>query len=125
MRSVLASALSSLEQYSIFSRLSIEIEGKEYIPDISIYSKRKIDLIHDIVIMTEMPLLAIEIFSNHEQELIEVYLNAGIQSCWLVTPITRTVTVFHEIGKPKRFVDQVVVDDKLNISLPLSEIFPF
>jgi Uma2 family endonuclease len=126
---MLCSALVSLKQYSVFTELSIEIEGKEYVPDISVYSKRKLNPSHDIIRMTEMPLLAIEILSPTQiiQELIdkiEIYLNAGIQSCWLVTPATYSVTTYHKIDDPKTFLNQVA-DDKLNISLPLNEIFPF
>jgi Uma2 family endonuclease len=125
----LTTLLGSYQQYSIFTELSIEIEGKEYIPDICVYPKREIDFFHDIIRMTELPLLAIEVLSPSQvmQELvdkIEIYLDAGIQSCWLITPITRSVTIISDKKNSKTFVDNVI-DDKLNISLPLSEIFPF
>jgi Uma2 family endonuclease len=125
----LTALLGSYQQYSIFTELSIEIEGKEYVPDICVYPKREIDFFHDIIRMTELPLLAIEVLSPSQimQELvdkIEIYLDAGIQSCWLVTPITRSVTVINEKKNSKTFVDKVI-DDKLNISLPLDEVFLF
>jgi Uma2 family endonuclease len=125
----LGAALFNLKEYSIYSELSIEIEGKEYIPDLCLYLKRKFNPTHDILRMTEMPLLAVEILSPTQiiQELIdeiEIYLNAGVQSCWLVMPVARSIMVFNDVEKSKTFIDQVI-DDKLNISLPLSEIFPF
>jgi len=125
----LGAALFNLKEYSVYSELSIEIEGKEYIPDLCLYSKRKFNPTHDILRMTEMPLLAVEILSPTQiiQELvdkIEIYLNAGVQSCWLVMPVARAIMVFNDVEKPKTFIDQVI-DDKLNISLSLSEIFPF
>ena len=126
----LASLLDRLEQYSVFAKLSIEIEGKEYVPYICVYSKREVDFLHDITRMTEMPLLAIEVLSPTQiiQDLtdkIEIYLNAGIQSCWLVTPITRSVTVFNGKKELITFGDKTVIDEKLNIILPLNKIFPF
>jgi Uma2 family endonuclease len=129
VQSMLCSALVSLKQYSVFSELSIEIEGKEYVPDICLYSKREIDFFHDVIRMTELPLLAIEVLSPSQvmQELvdkIEIYLDAGIQSCCLITPITRSITIISDKKNSKTFVDNVI-DDKLNISLPLNEIFTF
>jgi Uma2 family endonuclease len=125
----LGAVLFNTKQYSVYSELSIEIEGKEYQPDLCVYSKRELDFTFDILRMKEVPLLAIEILSPTQliQELVEkiqIYLNAGVQSCWLVMPVARSIMVFHDIKKPKTYIEQVI-DDKLNISLPLSEIFPF
>jgi Uma2 family endonuclease len=121
--------LFNTKQYSVYSELSIEIEGKEYQPDLCVYPQRELDFTFDILRMKEVPLLAIEILSPTQliQELVEkiqIYLNAGVQSCWLVMPVARSIMVFHDIKKPKTYIEQVI-DDKLNISLPLSEIFPF
>jgi len=125
----LTTLLGNYKQYSIFTELSIEIEGKEYVPDICVYPKREMDFFHDVIRMTELPLLAIEVLSPSQimQELvdkIEIYLNTGIKSCWLVTPITCSITVINDKKNSKTFVDKVI-DDKLNISLLLSEIFLF
>jgi Uma2 family endonuclease len=122
--------LRKLRQYSVFSELSIEINSKEYVPDVCIYPKRKISLVHDIVRMTEIPLLAVEILSPSQviQELtdkIEIYLNAGIQSCWLVVPATHTIAVYHNLENFDGYSSDKVIDEKLSISLPLSEIFLF
>jgi len=124
----LGAALFNLKQYSVFSELSLEIEGREYIPDICVYSKREINFVRDIVRMTEMPLLAIEILSPSQviQELldkIEIYLNAGLQSCWLVVPTTCTVTIYHDLKNFESFSQGQIVDKKLDIRLGLSEIF--
>ena len=79
--------------------------------------------------MVEIPLLAIEIISPSQvlQEIIdkiEIYLQAGIKSYWLVIPATCTVTIYHEFEKPCTYSKDSVIDEKLNISLSLSEIFP-
>ncbi len=131
VQSMLCSALVSLKQYSVFTELSIEIEGKEYIPDISVYSKRKFNPLNDEIRTKEIPLLVIEILSPTQatQELadkIKIYINAGVQSCWLVVPLTCTITVYHDLEKPANLYSQdKVIDDKLNINLSLNEIFSF
>ena len=126
----LGAVLFNTKQYSVYSELSIEIEGKEYQPDICVYPQKKLVPLHDIIKMTELPLLAIEVLSPSQviQELtskIEVYLNAGIQSCWLVIPATCTVAVYNDLERVNSYSRDKVIDDKLNISLPLNEIFPF
>jgi Uma2 family endonuclease len=128
VQATLISALLSLKQYSVFSELSIEIEGKEYVPDICVYAKREIDFLHDTLRMTEMPLLAIEILSPSQavQELvdkIDIYLNAKIQSCWLVVPTLRSITVCNSLKKFESYSKDQIVDEKLNISLEWQEIF--
>lgn len=130
VQTMLGSLLVTLKQYTVYSELSIEINGKEYIPDICLYSKREFDPLNDIIRMTEMPLLAIEILSPTQliQELVDkikIYLNAGVQSCWLVMPTTCTITVYHNLKNFESYSKGQVVDDKLNISLPLNEIFSF
>ena len=124
-----AALVITLKQYSVFTELSIEIEGKEYVPDICVYSKRKINPFHDIIKMKELPLLAIEILSPTQiiQELIdkiEIYLIAGVQSCWLVIPATCAVTIYYELEQPINYSNHVI-DEKLNVSIPLEDIFPF
>ncbi len=126
----LGSAFFNMKKYSVYSELSIEIEGKEYVPDICVYPKRKLSPLHDNIKMIELPLLVVEVLSPRQiiQELtdkIEIYLNAGIQSCWLVIPTTSTITVFSELEKQVSFSQDKVIDEKLNLSIPLSEIFPF
>lgn len=126
----LSAALFNLKQYTVLSELSIEIEGKEYVPDVCLYSKRKIDFFEDVLRMTEMPLLAVEILSPSQviQELtskIKVYLNAGVQSCWLVIPSTCTVTVYNDLEKVNSYGQGQIVDEKLNIRLELKDIFQY
>jgi len=130
IQSMLIVALSSLKQYSVFSELSIEIEGKEYVPDICLYSKREINFIRDILRMTEMPSLAVEILSPSQviQELIskiEIYLNSGVQSCWLVVPTTRSIAVYNNLESVITYGQGQVIDEKLDIKLELKDIFPY
>jgi Uma2 family endonuclease len=95
-----------------------------------VYPKREIDFVRDILRMTEIPLLAIEILSPSQavQELvdkIEIYINAGVQSSWLVIPTTCTVTVYHDFKSFESFSQGQIIDKKLAIRLELNEIFSF
>jgi Uma2 family endonuclease len=121
-------ALRQQENFSVVSASSIEINGKEYIPDISVYPKRKIDRFHDIVKMTDMPLLAIEIISPTQGTLelinqFDVYFEAGIKSCWLVDPLQGSVVVFNSPNQAQTFTCGEVVDEMINIRISIEEFF--
>jgi len=123
--------------YSAFVELSLDVSTldkakfadirDELKPDVCAYPKRSVmDL--DILVMSEMPLLVIEIVSPR-QGLLEIvkkfqaYFALGIQSCWLVDPITTVVRVYHPHKTPRTFATQEVVDEVANIKIPVAEIF--
>ena len=125
----LITAFNSLKKYSVFSELTLQIDGKDYIPDVCLYPKRKINYIAgDTIRMSEMPLLAAEILSPSQgsQEVLDkfrIYFGAGIRSCWLVVPISLSVIVYSEIEKAKAFYTGDVVDSVFDIHLPIDSIF--
>jgi Uma2 family endonuclease len=122
-------ALSRFKNYSIFSELTLQIDGKDYIPDICLYKKRQVKFASgDILKMTEMPLLAIEVLSPTQgmQELVDkfrIYFAAGIQSCWLIIPMAQSVIVYNSIELAKTFNTGELIDDVMAIQLPVAEIF--
>lgn len=124
----LGSALKQLKRFSVFSELSLMLD-KEYIPDICVYPKRKVDFAaNDIVRMTEMPLAIMEVLSPRQaildiQEKFPVYFSAGVKSCWLVIPPAQTVTVYAAPGQGQLFKTGNVVDLVLNIEISIEEIF--
>lgn len=128
----LVTALSLTKKYTVLSELSLDIEGKEYRPDICLYPMRKANYWHDIVKMKEMPLLAIEILSMSQtiQELtdkFEVYFKAGIKSCWLVMPIPSTITIFKDSDDIETAITfnnkGELFDPQLDIRISLDELF--
>ncbi|MEM7126181.1 MAG: Uma2 family endonuclease [Chloroflexota bacterium] len=139
LQTKLAVLLFSMERFTALTELSLDVSGlddealrakyKDSIkPDISVYTKRSLDITDDIVKMSEMPLLAIEILSPMQgvQSLVEkarVYFALGVQSCWIVYPYGRSVTVY---TSPRRFrsysVDDVI-DEVVDIRLSLVDIF--
>ncbi|MCB1920549.1 MAG: Uma2 family endonuclease [Candidatus Competibacteraceae bacterium] len=76
----------------------------------------------------ERPLMVVEILSpkqgvNEVTEKIEVYLRAGIKSCWMVIPPVKTIVIFHDINKPVFYSSGTLTDWILNMEIPVEEIF--
>ncbi|MEM7131999.1 MAG: Uma2 family endonuclease [Chloroflexota bacterium] len=140
--SYLQAKLSSLffvrSEYTPFTELSLDVSGlddevlkakyKDSIkPDICLYPNRSLNPAEDILKMTEMPLLAIEILSPMQgvhtlQEKIKVYFALGVQSCWLVYPSVPAVTVYQSAQAFHSYSSGDVVDDALGIRIPLADI---
>ena len=77
--------------------------------------------------MEELPVAAIEIVSPMQVlqkvvEKIDVYIAAGIPSCWMVVPYPTTVTVYNANAE-KFFIDGNIIDPVLGIELPMAQIF--
>ncbi len=123
-----------LNLYTILIEVSLEIQGKEYVPDVALYSKRKMQRSglppsEDIIRMTEMPLLAIEVLSPKQStqdviDKIKVYFENGIKSCWFINPTIHTVTVYKSFKDFRTYVENMdLEDDSLGIKMSVSEIF--
>ena len=124
----LAIKLGILSQYEVFIELSIEINGNEYKPDVCLYPKVKSIIWEDIIRMTELPVLAIEILSPSQyiQDLIKkikAYFSAGIKSTWLVIPIPKSITVFSSLEDFETFSKGNVIDNVIGVELAINELF--
>ncbi len=128
LQAKLAAAFVNLDQYSVYSELSLEISGKEYVPDIAIFQDRKPNYRHDEIKVTEIPILVIEILSPSQKisEIVEdkfpVYFQAGIQSCWSIEPYTQAISIWTPT-EVATFSKGKVVDSVLNITIPVETIF--
>jgi hypothetical protein len=122
-------ALSAAPNMDVITELTLQISGKDYIPDICLYPKRPVNLnAEDIIRMTEMPLLVVEILSPTQtaQDILSkfpIYFDAGVKSCWLVTPFTQTVSVYQAAGQAQVFHADTIIDPVLNIQIPYRAIF--
>ena len=127
--SKLIAALSSMPDLTVFTELTLQIDDKDYVPDICLYPKREVNLTgKDIIRMTEMPLAVIEILSPTQaaQELLDKfdrYFQAGIRSCWLVTPFAQTVSVYQSSSQAAVFHNVKIHDPALQIELEWRAIF--
>jgi len=97
---MLITEISKDRRFRAFSELCLLIDGKDYIPDISVYPWRKMNYLRgDVVKMTELPVLVMEILSPMQTalELYEkaqnVYLASDIRSVWIVQPLAHTISV--------------------------------
>jgi Uma2 family endonuclease len=126
----LAIAFAELNQFIVLAELSLDIDGKEYKPDICLYSVEyePKSLAQDIIRETQMPLLAVEILSPRQVMMdildkFSAYFKAGITSAWIVIPGAHTVLVYSDLETIQAFSSGEVVDEKLNLHLPLVKIF--
>jgi len=123
----LAHELRNVTEYRIYTELSILIDTVEYKPDVSAYPYQELDKKHDIIKMEQLPISAIEIVSPTQlpQTIvtkIELYLHAGIQSCWMVVPYPSTITVY-TADTEHTFFDGNIVDPVLGIEFPFKHVF--
>lgn len=94
-----------------------------------LYPKRDLIIPFDILKMTEMPLLVVEVLSPRQflSSLVEkfsAYFALGVKSCWLVDPTTHTVHVYSSLTNCHTFAASDTVDDQvLDIQIPVAEIF--
>jgi Uma2 family endonuclease len=116
------------DQYTSFSELTLELDGREITPDLSVYPKTDVDLVHDEVRVTDAPLLAVEIASPTQNiqapiDKIDFLLDAGVQSCWLVQPPLRTVTLFPGTMDSTTVSSGSFTDPVLDIEVSIDAIF--
>ncbi len=117
------------QKYRIVSELSLDLTDWPSVPDLCLFSKRPLNLKHDITTVTEPPLCAIEIISPSQSvdELrakAEKYFQHGVQSCWIVIPAFANIYVFSSVDDYEIFrANDTLQDLKLGISLPLQEVF--
>jgi hypothetical protein len=116
--------------FSILPELNLTMPtGRDAVPDICIYPKMKIDFSNDIESMIEMPLTTIEIISPPQTKEVLVsnskrYFDAGIQSCWIVLPVLKTIILFSDLINQQVFTEDMTLIDKITgIELPLNEVF--
>lgn len=133
----LAFLFKRLGIYRVSTELSLDVSGadlkgllsqEEIKPDVCLYSKRSLSRPFDILRMSEMPLLVVEILSPRQgtEEILRkfaVYFQLGVKSCWLVDPATEIVVVYRALDQHKTFSEGELVDATMDIQLPIDEIF--
>jgi Uma2 family endonuclease len=138
---MIASLLVLDERFTVFTELSLDIKqhdlskydikAKDEIkPDICLYSNEIGFQEFDILKMTEMPLLAIEILSPSQgpkelKDKIRAYFDLGVKSCWLVIPDAQLISIYAKQGGFINFDmrDTEVIDEVMDIHLPIQKVF--
>lgn len=129
------------ERFSVMTELSLDISQHDFSkygikakneikPDICAYPSSVELLESDLIKMTEMPLLAVEILSPSQgtkelKDKIHAYFDLGVKSCWLVIPDVQLISVYEKSGQFKNFDmnDTEVVDEVMDVHLPIQKIF--
>ncbi len=138
----LTSLLDNDERFTVLTELSLDISQYDFSkygikakdevkPDVCLYSNNIDFQDLDIVKMTEVPSLAIEILSPSQgikelKEKIYVYFELGVKSCWLVVPDAKLISVYTKPGQFKNFDEQhdtELLDEVMDIHLPLQKMF--
>lgn len=116
-------------QYRPVLEASIDVLGKERIPDVALFQHIEYTPGADEVRIAETPLAAIEILSpkqNLSDLLIKAqpYFEQGIRSYWLVIPDLKTIYVFSQADEYEVFAKQALLkDETLEIELSLKDVF--
>ena len=100
-------------------------------PDICLYpSDLWLSEQGDILKMTEMPLVVIEVISPKQgiYDIInkfKAYFALNIKSCWLIMPEVKSLVVYTQIDCFQTFDmnDKEIVDEKMTIHLPVEKVF--
>jgi Uma2 family endonuclease len=114
--------------YTVLSEVTLDLEDRRVTPDLSVYDHFDVDFTEDEIRMTEAPLLTVEIASPTQgiQDLIEkirFLLGSGVQSCWLVQPQLRTITVYSGDMESKTYSEGTVADPNLDVEVDLADVF--
>lgn len=87
-----------------------------------------VNLQEDLVRMTDLPFLAVEIASPSlsTQDVVDKIndmLDAGVESCWLVQPAMETITVYTANSKPVTVSDGTLTDSATDIEVAVDDLF--
>jgi Uma2 family endonuclease len=121
-------SLNFRKDFSFPTELTIQLDGKDYVPDICIYPKMQFNGRQDEIRMTDLPLTAIEIISPTQgQEDImkkfEAYFSNGIKSCWFVQTFNDSISVFLPDNQVLVFHNEILTDPTNQIAIDLKEVF--
>jgi Uma2 family endonuclease len=117
-----------VEQYTILSEVTLEFDDQALTHDIAVFSKLEPDWVHDEIRVSEVPLLTIEILSPRPSmhdliEKVDIYLDNGVQACWVVQPTLKSIAVFTRNEEPVVFAGGEVLDPATQITVHLDSVF--
>jgi Uma2 family endonuclease len=116
------------EQFMVLPELTLQLDEKEFVPDLCLFPHQEIDWDSDEIRVTDTPLLTIEILSPRQaltdlQTKAEVYFASGIPTCWIVLPSFQTIMVLTPDQKPQYFTEGTIRDPGTGIEVAIEDIF--
>ncbi len=117
------------QRYRVASALNLNLSDWSSVPDICLYPFRPLDLQNDQMVVSELPLCTIG-FSSFSQpfsalvQTVYTYFQHGVQSCWIVLLPLDNIYVFSSPEEYEIFrATETLHDAKLDVSIPLNEVF--
>ncbi len=117
------------KRFTVLPELNLNILGEKLVPDLAVYEGARGMVPHDLNMVSEMPLLVVEILSPSQSvsELTakaERYLQAGVVSYWLVVPELMNIAVSSATGSYRGFyLPDTLHDPTTGIELELTSLF--
>lgn len=137
----MTSWLSNDKRFRVITELSLDASQtdlsqfglkvkRELKPDICVYPNTIKARRRDVLRMSEMPSLAIEVVSPEQgvEEILakfDAFFALGVKSCWLIVPTVKSVTVYSTPDNFRTFgTDNTeIIDEVLDIQMPAQKIF--
>jgi len=115
--------------HTVTSETNLKLADQKTVPDLTVFEKRQPNMQRDVLWVQDTPLTTIEILSPKQDldtllEKAELFLAAGVKSCWIVIPAVGTIAVFTGPTTYRSFANGgAVIDEVLGVEIPLAEIF--
>ena len=114
--------------FRVLSELTLDIGGKSFTPDLSVYPRTPLDLRRDISRRADPPLLVVEIFSPQQgtQEVmdkVDAYFKHGIKSCWIVSPPMHSIQILTADDREIVLNSGVATDPITGLTADLAAVF--
>ncbi|RZK22297.1 MAG: Uma2 family endonuclease [Hymenobacter sp.] len=117
------------QSHTVATELSIKVTGKKMVSDLAVFQKFAANMQRDVLWVQDIPLTTMEILSPRQDldtllEKAELFLAAGVKSCWIVIPAVGTIAVFTGPTTYRSFANSsAVLDEVLGVEIPLVDIF--
>lgn len=108
--------------------LTLRLPDGDLTPDISIFPRVPVDWDHDESQVAEPPLLVVEILSPHQgmepvMDKLDRYFAHGVQSCWIVTPFLKTISIITADRARRTFDRGEAIDPAIGITANVDAVF--
>lgn len=115
-------------QFRVVSELTLDIGGKSFTPDLSVYPRTPLDLRRDVSRRSDPPLLVVEIFSPQQgtQEVmdkVDAYFAHGVKSCWIVSPPMHSIQILTSDDREIVLNTGVATDPVTGLTADLAAVF--
>ncbi|MBI2924971.1 MAG: Uma2 family endonuclease [Verrucomicrobia bacterium] len=124
----LACEFARNRSFRTISELTLNISGRSYTPDLSVYPRSPLDLRRDVARCPDPPLLVVEIFSPQQgtQEVmdkVDAYFAFGVKSCWVVSPPMHSIQILTADGQETVLNSGPATDPVTGLTADLAAVF--